>query len=209
MKIKVCGITTVEQMQELHALGIDYAGLIFYAKSARYAGEKLDGKKEEIKDIPIAKIGVFVNADIEEVKRKIKDFGLAAVQLHGDEEVAYCKALMPFAEVIKVFRISNEKEVETLIQPFGDACHYFLFDTDTKMYGGSGKSFDWNVLANAAINKPFFLSGGIAPGDVEKIKMFQNPFVYAVDVNSRFEIEPGLKDMAAVKGFKINLKKNK
>ena len=206
MKIKVCGITGVEQMRALEALGIDYAGLIFYPKSARYAGEKLESSKEQIKAIPIAKVGVFVNEKEDEVKRKIKDFDLAAVQLHGDEDAAYCKALMPYAEVIKVFRISGEEDIKTLIQPFGDACHYFLFDTDTKMYGGSGKSFDWNRLENVSIGKPFFLSGGIGPEDAEKIKMFQNPFMYAVDVNSRFETAPGIKNMTAVENFISDLK---
>ena len=201
MKIKVCGITSIEQMQALAHLGVDYAGLIFYSKSARYAGEKLAGLKEEIKAIGIKKVGVFVNESSEEVERKIKDFDLAAVQLHGDEDVAYCKALMPHAEVIKVFRIKDEPDLQMLIEPFKEACHYFLFDTDTKGYGGSGKSFDWNKLENVTIGKPFFLSGGIGLEDVEKIKMFQNPFVYAVDVNSRFETAPGVKDMRAVENF--------
>lgn len=193
-------------MQELQQMGVDYAGLIFYPISARYAGKKLEGLEEEIKRVPIAKVGVFVNESLEVVKRKIKDFDLAAVQLHGDEDAAYCKALMQHTEVIKVFRISDERDIEILIEPFVDASHYFLFDTDTKGYGGSGKSFDWKILENVIIGKPFYLSGGIGPEDMAKIKMFQAPFVFAVDVNSRFELEPGIKDMAAVQRFVTNLK---
>ena len=193
-------------MQTLQEMHVDYAGLIFYPKSARYAGEKLSGKKEAIKNIPIKKVGVFVNADLEEVKRKIKDFDLAAVQLHGDENVAYCKSLMEMTEVIKVFRIGDGLDLENKIVPFKNACHYYLFDTDTKMYGGSGKSFDWQVLQNIKIDKSFFLSGGIGPEDVDKIKMFQNSFVAVVDVNSRFETTPGIKDMQAVSQFVKTLK---
>lgn len=192
-------------MQALQGMSVDYAGLIFYPKSARYAGEKLSDKKEAIRSIDIKKIGVFVNADVEEVKKKIKDFDLVAVQLHGDESPAYCKSLMDEAEVIKVFRIGEEQGVENRIQPFQEACHYFLFDTDTKMYGGSGKRFDWRILESIEIGKPFFLSGGIGPEDVPKIKMFQNTFVEVIDVNSRFETAPGVKDMQLVAQFINNL----
>lgn len=201
MKVKVCGITTVEQLGALERLGVDYAGFIFYEKSARYAGEKLAASQKEIQRFSIAKVGVFVNEELEEVKRKIKGFGLAAVQLHGDESPEFCKALVPHAKVIKVFRIREGMNIEAMIAPFKEACHYFLFDTDTKAYGGSGRQFDWHVLENVAIDKPFFLSGGIGPDDVKKIKTFKNPFVQVVDVNSRFETAPGLKNMEAVAQF--------
>ena len=188
-------------MQTLQGMNVDYAGLIFYPKSARYASEKLLDKKEAIRKIPIKKVGVFVNEDVDEVKRKIKEFDLAAVQLHGDESAAYCKSLMEITTVIKVFRVGEVSNLQNIIQPFKDACHYYLFDTDTKMYGGSGKSFDWNTLENIEIDKPFFLSGGIGPEDVTKIKIFQDPFVEVIDVNSRFETAPGIKDMQAVSQF--------
>jgi phosphoribosylanthranilate isomerase len=103
--------------------------------------------------------------------------------------------------VIKVFRIKGEQDLKILTEPFKEACHYFMFDTDTKGYGGSGKRFDWKLLKNVSIEKPFFLSGGIGGEDAEEIKMFQNPFVYAVDVNSRFETAPGIKDLKKVKNF--------
>ena len=206
MKIKVCGITSVAQLRALESMGVDYAGFIFYPKSARYAGEKIEAHQKEMETFSINKVGVFVNEELEEVKRKIRRFHLAAVQLHGDESAVYCKALMSHTQVIKVFRLSNEAGIDNLIAPFMEACHYFLFDTDTKEYGGSGRQFNWNILQNAAIRKPFFLSGGIGPDDVEKLKTFQNPFVYGVDVNSRFEVEPGIKNMEAVQQFLKDVK---
>lgn len=193
-------------MKALAEMGVDYAGLIFYPRSARYAGEKLAGAQREIKDFSIKKVGVFVNEEAEEIKRKIKHFGLAAVQLHGDESAEFCKDLMLHAAVIKVFRMGDQTDIETMLAPFRDACDYYLFDTDTNSYGGSGKQFNWAVLESVVIDKPFFLSGGIGPGDVEKIKRFQNPFMYAVDVNSRFETAPGVKDLGSVQAFINNLK---
>jgi len=206
MKVKVCGITSVDQLSALQEFGVDYAGFIFYLKSARYAGEKLEKHQKEIQTFSIAKVGVFVNEDVEEVKRKIRRFGLSAVQLHGDEDAAYCKSLMPFAQVIKVFRLNNETDLKTSLFPFKEACHFYLFDTDTKSYGGSGQKFNWQMLEGTNIDKPFFLSGGIGPDDVEKLKTFQNPFLAAVDVNSRFELEPGIKDLNAVQQFLKNIK---
>lgn len=195
MKIKVCGITTVEQLQALQDMGVDYAGMIFYEKSKRYIGGELSNRKSEVKSLSISRVGVFVNAEMEVIQQAINEYGLTAVQLHGDETDEFCLDLMDKVEVIKVFRIADQKEIDALVAPFQEVCHYYLFDTETAAYGGSGKQFDWQVLAQAAINKPFFLSGGIGPEDVEKLKAFQHPYFYAVDVNSRFEIMPGIKDM--------------
>ncbi|MER3464668.1 MAG: phosphoribosylanthranilate isomerase, partial [Chitinophagaceae bacterium] len=109
------------------------------------------------------------------------------------------------AEMIKVFRIKGEESIDELVAPFQNVCDYFLFDTETKEYGGSGKQFNWRVLQEAEINKPFFLSGGIGLKDVEKLKAFNHPYFYAVDVNSCFEIEPGVKDMNEVKALKNSI----
>lgn len=202
MNVKVCGITTVEQLQQLQQLGADYAGLIFYEKSKRYAWKKLQEQKSKIQNLTIRKVGVFVNADMEFLKSCIRDFGLAAVQLHGDETPAYCEALQNEAAVIKVFRIGEEtKTVNDLIEPFQDVCEYYLFDTDTAGYGGSGKRFDWTILENTTVNKPFFLSGGIGLEAINNLKGFQHPHFYAVDINSRFETAPGIKDMQKVELF--------
>jgi phosphoribosylanthranilate isomerase len=203
MKVKVCGITSHEQLQQLQDLGVDYAGMIFFEGSRRYAGEVLKEEQEAIRKLAIKRVGVFVNTELEIIQQVIADYGLTAVQLHGDETDEFCLELMDKAKVIKVFRIGGEVAIDSLTEPFQAACHYFLFDTDTSSYGGSGKQFDWRVLQEANIGKPFFLSGGIGPEDVEKVRAFQHPFFYAVDVNSRFETSPGLKDMEKVKQFLI------
>lgn len=201
MKIKVCGLTSVEQIEEVQNLNIDFAGLIFYEGSKRFAEPKLGGEKLKIKHLEIKKIGVFVNADYKTIVRAISEYNLYAVQLHGDETDEFCLELMDKAKVIKVFRIKNEKNIDSLVESFQAVCHYYLFDTDTAAYGGSGKQFNWAVLEGANISKPFFLSGGISPEDVEKIKNFQHPYLYAVDVNSGFETALGIKDINKVEAF--------
>ena len=207
MKIKVCGITTVPQLVQLQEMEVDYSGLIFYPGSKRYAHEKLKSKRAEIKELHINKAGVFVNAGMDFLKSCISDYGLSAVQLHGDETPEYCEALKGEVEVIKVFRIGDMTfDLDEQVKPFLNSCQYFLFDTDTAAYGGSGKRFNWSVLQNATIGKPFFLSGGIGPDDLEAVQQFSHPFLYAVDLNSRFETEPGVKDMERVKNFVNNLK---
>lgn len=207
MKLKVCGITTVEQLAQLEALDVDYAGFIFYPKSKRYAFEKLQPYKKEIRNVDVKKVGVFVNADMGFLKSLITDLDLSAVQLHGDETPEYCAQLQMHVDIIKVFRISETiKDIDLLVEPFQLVCSYFLFDTDTTTYGGSGRRFDWTILKSARINKPFFLSGGIGPDDMGILKSFSHPFLYAVDVNSRFETAPGVKNMAKLKPFVTALK---
>jgi phosphoribosylanthranilate isomerase len=201
MKIKVCGITSLEQMQQLQQMSVDYCGMIFYEGSKRYVGQKLKALTSEIRGASIKKVGVFVNADYDTILNAVKDYDLAAVQLHGDEPDEFCLELMDRVQVIKVFRIADQDDIDKLIAPFQQASHYFLFDTDTKAYGGSGRQFNWSVLENAKINKPFFLSGGIGLDDVEKVKAFHHPYLYAVDVNSCFETAPGVKDMQRVQKF--------
>jgi len=201
MKIKVCGVRSVEQMQQLQQQGVDYAGMIFYEKSKRFVGNLSDSEKESFRRLPVKKIGVFVNADYETIIKAIADYDLYAVQLHGDETDEFCLQLMDKVTVIKVIRIAGEQDINALIAPFQAVCHYFLFDTDTAMYGGSGKKFDWKQIEEAKLERPFFLSGGIGPDDVENLHSFSHPLFHAVDVNSRFEIAPGLKDLAKTEQF--------
>lgn len=201
MKLKVCGITTLGQLQQLQEMEVDYAGLIFYEGSKRYAHEKLKSAASEIKKLKIKKVGVFVNAGMGFLKSLIPEYGLDAVQLHGDEPAAYCSEIRKEAVVIKAFRMGKTTAVDELVAPYESSCDYFLFDTDSAGYGGSGKRFDWTILQEAAINKPFFLSGGIGPESMGFLKSFAHPFLYAVDVNSRFETAPGIKDMSLLKSF--------
>jgi phosphoribosylanthranilate isomerase len=206
MKCKVCGITGLEQLQSLEALGADFAGLIFYEGSKRFVGERKEEEKKGIKETAIKKIGVFVNAPYETVLNAIEEYGLYAVQLHGDETDEFCLELMDKVKVIKVFRVKDEAFIDEMVKPFEAVCHYFLFDTDTAAYGGSGKRFDWSLLQKAKVGKPFFLSGGIGPDNAEKLQAFQHPYLYAVDVNSKFEVEPGVKDLEKVESFLTYLK---
>jgi len=201
MKIKVCGITRLEQLLQLEKMGVDYAGMIFFKGSKRYMGERLNEVQVAVRNTEIKKVGVFVNTELELIEQAIKDYGLYAVQLHGTETDEFCLELMDKVKVIKVFHIGSEASADDLVEPFQAACHYFLFDTDTTSFGGSGKQFNWELIKNAAIGKPFFLSGGIGPGDVEKVKAFRHPYLHAIDVNSQFEAEPGLKDIEKVKQF--------
>ncbi len=162
MKIKVCGITSVDQLIQLHELGADYAGLIFYEGSKRFVANKIQNETYGFQNTDIKKIGIFVNADFDTILNTIKEYGLYAVQLHGDETDEFCMELMDIIKVIKVFRISDQKNIDELIEPFLNVCDYFMFDTapvqqqNDNNYGGAGKKFDWNILKKENINKPFF-----------------------------------------------------
>lgn len=201
MKIKVCGITKREDLQQLVALQVNYAGFIFYEKSPRFAGSKLDPRTiRETTDIQ--KVGVFVNAPLEQVKRTIADYGLNLVQLHGDETPEYCAALREILPVIKAFRVGENVVWETLLQPYLAVTDYFLFDTEAgKAYGGTGIRFNWELLQSYPYEHPFFLSGGIGPEQLPELLLLKMPALVAVDVNSKFEIQPGVKDMNRVKPF--------
>lgn len=200
----------MENLQSIAELQPDYMGFIFYEKSKR----NFEGIIPKL-SAAIKKTGVFVNADVSEVIDAINQHDLQAVQLHGDESVEYIKLLnrlivdsaKNFAEVIKVFGIKDEFDF-TILEPFKDIVTYFLFDTKGKERGGNGVKFDWSVLQNYPYSKPFFLSGGIGPEDIEEVKKIQSSglSVYAVDINSRFEIKPGLKNVKEVKKFKKDLK---
>lgn len=213
MNIKVCGITTIKQLQQLDGLEIDFAGLNFYKGSPRYIGEKISKKEIQSADFDIKKVGVFVDASYDEIMETIGDYNLDVVQLHGNENPELCELLSSETEVIKVFRIGNETGtgVDNLLQPYDDVCDYYLFDTAPQVivkgreelasFGGTGKQFDWNALVKAKIEKPFFLSGGISPDDGSKIKAFSHPDFFGIDLNSKFETAPGVKDMAKLLKF--------
>jgi phosphoribosylanthranilate isomerase len=208
MNIKVCGITQLKQLQQLDGLDIDFAGLIFYKESARYMGDKIAGKELKNADFDLKKVGVFVNPEMIDVLDAIDDYGLEVVQLHGEESPEMCEDLSSEVEVIKAFRISGDEDIDELVAPYDAVCDYYLFDTGGlgESIGGTGKQFDWTLLTKAKIEKPFFLSGGIGPDDAAKIKTFRHPDFYAVDINSRFEKEPGIKDMGLVLQFQQGIK---
>ena len=180
----------------------DYMGFIFYKKSKR----NFEGILPNLPD-GIKKVGVFVDTSLEEINENIEKYGLQAVQLHGDESPEFCDHIKN-VEVIKVFAIGKTFDFGTLKQ-YEDVCDYFLFDTKGKEKGGNGIVFDWNLLKNYSSKKPFFLSGGIGLEELESIKDFSNSklarYCYALDLNSKFEDEPGLKNVEKLNYFKNNL----
>lgn len=208
MNTKVCGITQLKQLQQLDGLDIDFAGLIFYKDSPRYVGDKI--AKEDLKnsDFDLKKVGVFVNADYDEIMQVVEDYGLDVVQLHGDESPELCEELSEEVEVIKAFKVTDSQvSIDEMVADYDEVCDYYLFDTaSSELEGGTGKQFDWKILSKAKIEKPFFLSGGIGVDDIEKVKKFKHPDYYGVDINSKVEKDPGVKDMALVLQFRQGLK---
>ncbi|GAA0540917.1 phosphoribosylanthranilate isomerase [Chitinophaga japonensis] len=200
LKIKVCGITQAQDLQALVQYGVNYAGFIFYERSPRFAGNKLDARTVRETE-GIQKVGVFVDADLPLVKRTIADYNLDMVQLHGNETPEYCAALQQLVPVIKAFRIGQDVNWQELA-PWLPVSSYFLFDTAAAhAYGGTGLQFDWLLLESYPFDQPFFLSGGIGPEHAAIIAQLQLPALYAVDVNSRFETKPGIKALQKVQQF--------
>lgn len=210
MKLKICGMKYPENILELGSLLPDYMGFIFWKKSARY----FDGVIPELPK-SIKKVGVFVNETVEIILAKAQQNNLQAIQLHGHESVEFCLDLKNKIknlkevqiEIIKVFSVADDFDFEVL-KPFENICDYFLFDTKGKLPGGNGTTFDWKVLEKYPTNKPFFLSGGIGIEEMDAMKEISktNLPLYAIDVNSKFEIEPGLKNIEKLNNFKHNLK---
>ena len=206
MNIKVCGITQLKQMQQLEGLNIDFAGLIFYKDSPRYMGDSIDRSSLKNSDFDLKKVGVFVDPEMIEVLDAIDEYGLDVVQLHGSESTEMCDDLSGEVEVIKAFSVNNKSNIDEMITEYDAVCDYYLFDTVGKEPGGNGEKFDWKILTKAKIEKPFFISGGISVEDIAALKKFKHPDLFGVDINSRFEKEPGVKDMALVLQFKQGLK---
>lgn len=195
MKVKVCGMRDAANIKALGQLKIDLIGFIFYPKSSRYAAVL-----PEI-EIPskIKRVGVFVNASFEVIEQRTKSFKLDYLQLHGDETPEYCQALHAKGySIIKAFAVDEYFDFEQLnaYKPF---CDFFLLDAKGKSYGGNGIQFNWNILKKYVVDMPFFLSGGIDLNAINKIQNLQLPQLYGIDVNSRFEISPGLKNIPKVK----------
>jgi phosphoribosylanthranilate isomerase len=205
MRVKVCGMTQVDQIKRLDELGIDFAGLIFYPKSPRFAGKHISGDQLRKAKLRIGKVGVFVNTPYEQMMRTVDEYGLDMVQLHGDETPRACEQIANYVTVIKVFRLGENDPISWIIKPYEESCDMLMFDTLGVGYGGTGKKFNWELLKPAGIDKLFFLSGGIEPNDTEKLISFSNGEVgrklFSVDINSRFEIQSGIKDLDKIKTF--------
>ena len=223
LKLKVCGLTQLTQIQELISLNTDFLGFIFYEKSPRFVLNHLS--LEEISEINHqGKVGVFVNETVEKIVEISEKSNLNFIQLHGDEDEEFIKRLRQMlnenTKIIKVIRIGNQKteELKKTINHQPPTINYFLFDTDSKAFGGTGKTFDWQILNEIEIPIPYFLSGGISLENIKnlqnfvKVNMRENKTLtklntpFALDINSKFEIEPGIKNLEKIKTFKSLLK---
>jgi len=197
MIIKTCGMRDADNIRAVSELGIDWMGFIFWAPSSRYVSEKPTFLPTRQK-----RVGVFVDARIEEVRSKADEYALDLIQLHGSESPAFCEWLKANSrqQLIKAFNIATQEDLEQTL-PYEGLVDYFLFDTKAKMVGGNGTQFDWSVLSAYQGNTPFLLSGGIGPDDAKKVRNFHHPQLAGIDLNSRFELSPALKDIEKLKQF--------
>ncbi len=183
-----------ENIREVEALGIDLMGFIFWEKSSRYIS-----KRPAYLPTKCKRVGVFVDEDIESVKRIADDYALDYIQLHGHESSDYCAQLQGL-HLIKAISVSSRNDIATY-KTYEGLVEYFLFDTKCPSVGGSGQQFDWSVLSAYDGSTPFLLSGGIGPDDAERVKSFHHPQCIGIDLNSRFELAPGLKDVIKLQAF--------
>ncbi|MDC0357404.1 phosphoribosylanthranilate isomerase [Oligoflexia bacterium] len=203
MKLKVCGMRSPENIAAVAMLAPDYMGFIFYERSKRFVGEEFNADALQAIAPNIKKVGVFVNATTEYVLDAAERFTLDAVQLHGDEEPSACadiKQHHPDLLLLKAFGVDDAFAFETLTA-YQASCDLFLFDTKTDEFGGSGRHFNWQLLTAYPLAIPFFLSGGLGLDDIQNIKNLRDklPYLAGVDLNSKVEVEPGLKSIELVK----------
>ena len=188
-----------QNIRDVEALGIDWIGMIFWPKSKRYVAEVPSYLPEHLK-----KVGVFVDSTLDDILQHISDYQLDIIQLHGQESPDFAKALKPHT-IIKAFNIEKADDL-LQTEKYKGIADYFLFDTKGKMVGGNGQKFDWSVLTAYQGKTPFLLSGGIGPEDAESVRSFHHPRCIGIDLNSRFESEPGFKDINQLKTFINNIK---
>lgn len=204
--IKVCGMRQSDNIRQVEALGIDIIGFIFWEASARYVAQKPDYLPACVRT------GVFVNATPEYILSVVHDYGLSYIQLHGQESPEFCRNLclalhqngLSSVQLIKAFSISTPEDL-TPVRQYESQCRFLLFDTKTPLPGGSGKQFDWQILQHYSGTLPFLLSGGIGPDDIKRLHEFHHPLCAGIDLNSRFEISPGVKDATLLKNFLTQL----
>lgn len=207
MIVKVCGMREAQNIRDVEALGVNWMGFIFWPQSKRLCSEVPAY-------LPVAckRVGVFVNAEVEEIVEKTVAYGLDIIQLHGDESRPYIMQLRqalyahpaltdgPVRQIVKAMSLKEKSDLQRC-EPYVGFVDYFLFDTPSAGYGGTGRQFDWQLLSEYNCMTPFILSGGIGPDSVEALKAFQHPCLAGIDLNSRFEVSPGLKDVPAIASF--------
>ena len=197
--IKVCGMRDADNIRAVEALGVNWLGLIFWPRSSRYVAAPPAYLPTKAK-----RVGVFVDADIDDIRGTAETYSLDIIQLHGSETPEFVSQLRSSCgdstAIIKAFNIATSADLEQT-KCYEDIIDYFLFDTKGKSVGGNGEKFDWSVLAGYDGKTPFLLSGGIGPDDAERVKTFSHPRCIGIDLNSRFESAPGLKDSILIKQF--------
>ncbi len=201
LQVKICGMRENANIKAVAELNPNFMGFIFYPKSKRYVGESFDN--EIIYSLPsnIETVAVFVNETHEKVLEISKKFQFAYVQLHGSETPEYCNKLkMKGIKILKAFGVHAAFDWSRLIE-YQQVCDYFLFDTSSADYGGTGLKFDWSILSNYNPQKPFFLSGGIGSDDANTVLSLNYPYLAGIDINSKFEISPAIKDVNLLTEF--------
>lgn len=194
MLVKVCGLNNRENIMAVSKMEVDLIGFIFYKGSPRYFNKVLSF--DEVREIPkrIKKVGVFVNETSYNVLNAIAHYDLDLVQLHGNENPEYCKELMQYVKVIKTISVKDNTSLLEM-KKYSQACNYLLFDTSSPTYGGTGQTFNWQLLKDKEIDTPFFISGGVSLNSIQEIKDLKFKNLIGIDVNSKFEIKPGQKDV--------------
>jgi phosphoribosylanthranilate isomerase len=207
LKLKICGMKYPDNIREVIKFRPDYLGFIFYPGSPRYAGGNIEELSKMNIPSSVSRIGVFVNERTNKIKQIAPSISLDMVQLHGKEPVADCIELKKSGlKVIKVFSVGEDFDFSQM-EPYIDHVDYFLFDAKGKYHGGNSLPFDWEIIEKYPFRIPFFLGGGVGLENIDLIKKIRNPYLYALDANSRLEVSPGLKDPDKVKLFRTKFDK--
>jgi len=205
LQIKVCGMRDPLNLEQVCSLAPEFVGFIFYPRSKRFVGTHPDPALFDIPGPAIKKVGVFVDEELSQVRKTIEIYGLDAVQLHGGETVDYCRQLS--GEQVEVIKAVNHRGPYPEITRYLEVVDRFLFDSAGSGSGGSGQKFDWKLLEELPLSAPFLLSGGIGPGDAGHIRSLHFQGLIGIDVNSRFELSPGIKNIESLREFIIEIRK--
>lgn len=203
MIIKVCGMREADNIRDIEEIGPDLMGFIFW-----------EGTKRNVESLPeympsrCKRVGVFVDANEDFISTHVKEYQLGFIQLHGHETPAFCEKLHQMLPDIKIIKAISVKDTDDIrnASSYNGVVDYFVFDTKCKCVGGSGEQFDWDILKYYRNDIPFLLSGGIGPDDAERVKAFKHPMIIGIDLNSRFELSPALKDAVKLKEFINNIR---
>lgn len=204
LKLKVCGLNDIENFNNISILQPEFVGLNFYAPSKRYVKEDMQVSAPEGVDT----VGVFVNEGLKKIIELTEKYQLSYIQLHGNESPEFCECLqLHDLKVIKAFRVGEEFSFE-IVAPFVGKADFFLFDASGKGYGGNGIIFNWNILKDYPFDTPYFLAGGLAPENIDHVFEHELPGLYALDINSGYELQPGIKDVKKVQELIKTLRAN-